>query len=373
MNRKLMLACFAAVAFSSTGCLEEVGKAADALDRFSIQIDKTTKEGGDLYRLVDKTSAELREVIKDAKQSGKEITADFMFRWAEERKETFEQIRKLSNTVFKDSHVLIRHLQVAGLSSPLQLGNELKGFSADIREEMARSLAMIPMATDPKTLTGYSGLTWSERASGYYQVTFQIKDAARLKISVGGGDPIEPAKTPTGSEVTFRIPNTPSVRMRFDDRHDKVVGFALVDADQKTPAKDWRVRCSGWILLQPRFPVEYSLRVISPGAGAGGESRIIDQGSAINELILSTPGSGHSRAARHGAIYRAARTRLPVGPSRVMIPKQATWSLTVKFPDGKSEVLCDGKLRVTNDFGLVTVTPNLTEGTWTLLIDVEPK
>jgi hypothetical protein len=371
MNRKLVLAAFGLLTFSSTGCLlPEVDRTADALDRFSAQVEATTHpEKGNLRKLIDHTSGELRGLVKE----GKEITADFMLKWAEERKATFEQIRVLNKEVFGDAHVLVGHLQAAGLSVPLQLGNELEGFSEGLRADVPRWLAMTPFGPGRKTLSGYSGLTWTERANGHYQVTFQIKDAPPLNLSVGGGAPIPPSKPPTSSEITFKVPVGLGIRGRFDDRQDKVLGFTLVDADPKKSPKDWTIRYSGWVVLSPRFPIEYSLRVITPGGGAAGEIGYIEQGPAIEELVRSAAGSGGALAERHGAIYRAARTHLPAGTSKVVIPKQATWMLTIKFPDGKSEVLTVGKPRVKHGFGWMTVTPTLTDDAWTLLIDVEPK
>jgi hypothetical protein len=383
MTRKLALVALSLIAVSQAGCLlPELDHAADALDRFSAQIEKTGHpEEGNLRKLIDTTSLELRALIKDARESGKEVTADFMLKWASERKETFEQIRVLSKQVFLDADVLIRQFQVAGLLVPAQFGNELRGFSDDFLRDLRQILSGARIETwagtvkigDPKVPLGYSGLTWSEQREGYYSVTFQIQDAHKLHLRVGDGDPIAQADSPKAGEAVYRVPVTPEMRQRFQDRVDMLLGFSLVDAEAKKPPKEWSPRYVGWARLTARFPITYEFKVIDPGTGPAGQLRHIDEGTAIESLVKSAVGSGVILAERHGAIYRNAKTYLPVGASKVSIPKDATWSLKVGFPDGRSEDLTSGKMKVQNSFGQISVTPSLAGGFWTLLIDVNPK
>ncbi|MDW8243021.1 MAG: hypothetical protein RMJ88_07390 [Thermogemmata sp.] len=363
------------------GCKVEFGleRFADALDNLTDKIDKTTADGGNLDRRIKQLANEIRDLLKDAKQKGIELTDYMVWNFVKQRQQTIEEIYQLTQKVFGDTRVLIQELQGAGLSFPLNLSTSLQAFGNESFKELSALLASINfvgISQQGKPVPiNYRGLTWSLRPEGFHEVWFAINQAQSLKLKIGKSL-IAPAKPPTTGSVTYTITITPQDYHLFDDTEYRVLGFQLVEDQGKNGQGLPQVRYDGWIRLTPRFPIKYEFQVFPPGNNLG-ESHEIVRGSAILNLIRAVPYTDPLDVARrHGQIYRLAKSRLAVGTSFVTIPKGTDyWQLTITFPDGKTCVL-DPNTRISepNEFGQVTVTgPNPQGDEWILLVNATPK
>lgn len=360
MRSRQVLFSFVAVAISFlSGCDPlEIGKAADALDRFSATIDKTTADGQNLDRRIKQLAHELRAV-------GSDVTQDALIKWGVVRKDTIQDILDLSQKLHLDLRILWQEVHGTGISIPLQIDDSLKQFRVDLRDDLAQLVAPMWVVKADGAPLSYRGLNWTIRTCGYYTVTFGIAGANKLRLKVGG-TVIPPEFGGTAGKITFKVPIGKSTKAMFRDTEPMPLGFLLIDSKDKP-------RHGGLLSLQPRFPIKYEFKVY-PADGKKGFARSIECGPAIDDIVSSAFGTDVVLATRHGSIYRLARSRLPFGTSVVEIPVGSQWELKLTFPDGKTELVNPNKPQVNNEMGNVTVRgPNRRGNIWTLQIDVEGK
>lgn len=117
---------------------------------------------------------------------------------------------------------------------------------------------------------------------------------------------------------------------QFQDTEPTPIPIELVDHDKKNA-----IRYTGRLVLEPLFPVEYSLIARGPN----GEVRhlTVDHGPALLGVLQTTADMMRAKGApaeniarRHGQIYQLAEKRLAYGSSEVQAPPGFDhWELTL--------------------------------------------
>jgi len=332
--KRIVMGMFVGLSLMTSGCTIELGglkEVARSIDGMRAQLDKTTTEGGDLDRLLEKARKDVDGLIEKAIAEGGKLEEKVVLDFIKQRKE-----------VFADATALMRKTNLAFRGSAFAVTDDMMGamrkLPAELSSEIGPLVLAIPglfLSTDPVQIKG-SEITF--RPKGYYRLTIDARQAANLEVRVDHKAVVSP-RNPMDTRVDIEIPAS-SLLPRFRDQEREFVTIELVD--RKNPNI---IRFIGSLDLKPLFGVEYELTEFGP---KGQEKKgVIDQGAALEEILgavgvaMKVAGADPVKIAeRHGMIYEMAKTRLPYGSSFVDLPPGFDdFEMTITLENGAKRTL----------------------------------
>jgi hypothetical protein len=280
-----------------SGCTIELGglkEVARSIDGMRAQLDKTTKEGGDLDRLLEQAHRDVEDLIKKAGKEGGKL----------EEKVVLDLI-ELRKPLFADATALMRKTNLSFKSIAFPVTDDMMEAIRKLPSELSSQIGPIILSSNPglflsKDPVQIEGTEITFRPKGYYRLIFDARQAANLDLRLDHKAVFSP-RNPKDTRVDVEIPAS-SLFPRFRDQEREFVTIELVD--RKNPEA---VRFIGSLDLKPLFGVEYELTEFGP---KGQETRgVIEQGAALEEILgavgasMMAAGTDPAKIAeRHGMI-----------------------------------------------------------------------